>query len=89
MKSLLFQEGATPFSTSGCEAIPCRDEVELNIRKNGRIYRYVLRDKLVPDDPYLVMVKAAAFAQQTGEAYNGTSPSRNVKDYLIKDSVVI
>lgn len=90
MKSLLFQAGATPFSEpSGCTALPCRTEVVIPVRKGGRIYRFVLRDKVIPEDPYLIMVKAAAFAIQTGEAYNGTPPGREVKDFLIKSNINI
>ena len=89
MKSLLYQ-GVTPFTEPpGCAAIPCRTEVVVNLRKEGRIYRYVLRDKIAAEDPLIMLAKAAAFAIQTGEAYNGTSPPRSVKDFLIKDSVVI
>lgn len=89
MKSLLFQ-GVTPFSEpSECEAIACRTEVPLTIRKDGRFYRFVLRDKVLPEDGYLMMVKAAAFAVANGEPYNGRFPDRSVKDFLIKNSVVI
>lgn len=90
MKSLLFQPGTTPFSEpSSCTALPCRTEVRIPIRKGGRIYTYVLRDKIVPEDPYLILVKAAAFAILTGEGYNGTPPDRSVKNFLIKNNVTI
>lgn len=89
MKSLLFQADG-PFETpSECALLPCREEVTINLRKSGRIYRFVLRDKIVPEDPYLVLVKAAAFSISTGEAYNGTPPNRSLKDFLIKDSVIV
>lgn len=89
MKSLLFQ-GETNFTEpDSCVALPCRQEVTINLRKANRIYRFVLRDKIVPEDPYLMMVKAAAFAIRVSEPYNGTSPKRSVKDFLIKDSVII
>ncbi len=89
MKSLLFQ-GVTPFNEPPeCGALPCRTEVPITLRKNGRLYKFVLRDKVVPEDPYLVMVKATAFAIQTGEPYVGRSPDRGVRDFLIKTSVVI
>jgi len=87
MKSLLFQDDP-PFT----EPLTCgigRQEVPINIRKDGRIYRFVLRDKIAAEDPYLMMVRAAAFSIQTGEPYNGTPPSRGVRDFLIKQSVVI
>jgi hypothetical protein len=89
MKSLLFQ-GATPFTEPpGCVAVPCRTEVPVSIRKNGRIYRITLRDRVVPEDPYLVMLKAQAFAISQGEPYVGRAPSRAVRDFLIKDTVVV
>ncbi len=87
MKSLLFQ-GNTPFIEPTTCAIG-RQEVPVNIKKDGRVYRFVLRDKIAAEDPYLVLVKAAAFSIQTGEPYNGTPPSRSVRDFLIKQSVVI
>ena len=89
MKSLLFQ-GITPFTEPpDCAAIPCRSEVPITIRKHGRLYRFVLRDKVVPEDIYLMMVKAAAFAIQESEPYVAQTPERSVKDFLIKDSVII
>ena len=88
MKSLLFQDGATPFEEpESCGA--GRQEVSVSIKKDGRVYRFVLRDKIAAEDPYIVMVKAVAHAIQTGEPYNGTPPSRSVRDFLIKQSVVI
>jgi hypothetical protein len=90
MKSLLFQTGTSVFTEpTDCAALPCRQEVRVNLRKNGRIYRFTLRDKILPDDYYLVLLKAAAFALQTSEPYNGTPPSRAVRDWLIKSNVVI
>ena len=68
---------------------PPSDRLIINVRKDGRIYKYVLRDKLVPEDPYLVLVKAGAFARLTGEAYNGTPPDRAVRDFLVKSNVII
>lgn len=88
MKSLLFQESVFSQPPS-CSALPCRQEIPINIRKGGRIYRFVLRDKIAPEDPYLIMVKAKAFSIQTGEAYNEKPPQRSVKDFLIKSNLVI
>lgn len=89
MRSLLAQ-GVTPFvEPQGCGIEPCRTEVRFNLRKNGRIYRFVARDKIQPEDPFFVLVKAAAFAIQQGEPYNGRTPTRNLKDFLIKSSLVI
>ena len=90
MKSLLFQSGASPFSEpSGCGALPCRTEVPITIRRDGRLYKFVLRDRIVPEDGYLTMVKAVAFAIQQNEPYAGQPPTRSVRDFLVKSSVVI
>lgn len=90
MKSLLYQDGGSPFTEpTECGALPCRTEVPITIAKYGKLYQFVLRDKIVPEDPYLILVKAAGYALALGEAYNGTPPERSVKDFLIKSSVVI
>lgn len=90
MKSLLFQDNTTVLiKPTECTALPCRQEVQIRVRKAGRIYTYTLNDKIVPEDPFLMLVRAAAFAIRSGEAFNGTTPSRDVKDFLIKNSVVI
>lgn len=89
MKSLIAQ-GVTPFVvTPSCSADGSRTEAKFSVRKNGRIYRFVARDKIQPEDPYFVLVKAAAFAIQTGEPYSGRTPPRSLKDFLIKSSLVI
>lgn len=90
MKSLLFQVGSTPFTEPvGCSAIPCRNEVPVSIRKDGRLYTFILRDKVVPEDSYLVLVRAIAFAIQSNEPYSGHSPGRPVRDFMVKNNVVI
>ena len=89
MRSLIFQ-GVTPFDEPPtCAVRPCRVEARFAVRKNGRIYRFTVRDKVAPEDPYFVLVKAAAFAISEGEPYNGRTPHRSLKDFLIKSSVVI
>jgi hypothetical protein len=88
VRSLLFVANATPFvdlPTCG----PGRQEIPITLRKGGRIYRFIIRDKVTVEDPYLVIVKARAFAIRTGEAFSGQAPSRTVRDFLIKSSVVI
>jgi hypothetical protein len=87
MRSLLFQADSPFDEPASCGA--GRQEVPITLRKDGRLYRYVLRDKIMPEDPYLTMVKAAAFTIQTGEPYNGTPPDRAVRDFLIKSGLVI
>ncbi len=87
MKSLLFQDSSPFIEPPSCA--PCRQEVTIAVKKAGRIYRFTLRDKIVVEDPYTVMVKAAAFSIQEGEPYNGKTPPRSIKDFLIKSSIVI
>jgi hypothetical protein len=84
-KSLLFT-GDVPFGVPpGCE--PCRQEVAVTIRKNGRLYTMTMRDKIVVEDPYLVLVKAEAFALGQGEPYAGIVPPRSLRDFLIKNNL--
>jgi hypothetical protein len=84
-KSLLFT-GDVPFGVPpGCG--PCCQEVPVTIRKNGRLYNMVLRDKLVVEHPYLVLVKAEAFALGQGEPYAGIVPPRSLRDFLIKNNL--
>lgn len=82
-KSLLYQ-GSTLQVPPGC-ALCDRMEVPVSLRKNGRIYRFVLRDKVVPEDAVVMLIKAAAFAIAQGEPYAATMPARSLKDFLIKD----
>jgi hypothetical protein len=87
-KSLLYQEANQTQVPPGC-ALGDRVEVPVSIRKDGRIYRFMLRDKIVPEDLLAIMTKAAAFAISQGEPYAGTPPPRSVKDFLIKTDTVI
>jgi hypothetical protein len=87
MKSLLFSDDS-PFTVPpGCGL--GRREVVRVVRKNGRLYKMFIRDKIMPEDPYLVMVKAGAFAIGQGEPYPGTPPERSMRDFLVKQNVVI
>lgn len=87
MKSLLFQP-SPPFEEPPTCA-PCRQEKTVTMRKGGRLYSFTVRDKVAVEDPYLVMVKAAAFAIREGEPYNAQVVPRSVRDFLIRSSVVI
>jgi len=89
MKSLIYQ-GVTPLvEPSGCGAIPCRTEVPIRIKRGSRVYNFILRDKVIPEDPYLILVKAIAFSIQQREPYVGRPPDRGVRDFLIKNTVII
>jgi len=71
----------------GCT--PCRLESKFNIKINGKLYKFVLRDKALPEDHYLVSLKAAAFSISRIEQYRGTPPPRNVRDFLVKENIFI
>ena len=87
MQSLLFS-GTLPFGVPpGCG--PCRQQTQVTIRKFGRLYTMTISDTIVVEDPYLMLVKAEAFAIQQGEPFNGQVPSRTIRDFLIKSSVQI
>jgi hypothetical protein len=63
--------------------------VPITLRKNGRLYKFILRDKVSVEDVIVVMTKAAGFSVQNAEPYSGTPPARGVKDFLIKQDVVV
>lgn len=86
-KSLLFT-GDVPYEVPP-ECRPGRAEATVTIHQYGRTYKMVLRDKVVVEDPYLVLVKATAFAIRESEPYMGRSPDRSVRDVIIKSNVII
>ncbi len=86
-RSLLFQPNSPLQSPPDCG--PCRTEIKTTVYKDGRLYTFVVRDKIAPEDPYLVLVKAMAFAIQNNEPYMGRTPDRGLKDFLIKTNVVV
>ena len=87
-KSLLFQDVSPHTVPPGCTLCD-RNEVPISLRKDGRIYRFILRDKLVVEDLLLVGMKAAAFAISEGEPFAGTPPARTLRDVLIKQDTVV
>lgn len=87
-KSLLAQDNPPFVVPPGC-GLCARTEVPISLRKDGRIYHFVLRDKVVVEDLLVVAIKAAAFAISQSEPYMGTPPSRAVRDFLIKQNTVI
>lgn len=84
-KSLLFTPSSPFHAPHSCAA--GRQEVRVDFHKDARRYSLVIRDKIVVEDPYIVLVKAAAFAVQQNEPYMGRVTSRAVRDFLIKGSV--
>lgn len=86
-KSLLFSEASVLAQPEAC--LPCRQEAKVTVRKEGRLYTLVMRDKITIEDPYITLVKAAGFAVGQSEPYMGRLVPRSVRDFLIRSSVVI
>jgi hypothetical protein len=85
-RSLLFTPGSVHEHPEVCA--PGRQEVKVTVRKNGRLYHLVMRDRIIPEDPYLVLLKAAAFSVAQEEPYMGRLVPRTVRDFLVKTGVV-
>ena len=70
-----------------------RREKTLEMTVNGQRVTVVVRDSIVDWDPYLNMVRAAAFMYQQGGGpgvrFPVTPVGREIKDVLIKTDLVI
>lgn len=86
-RSLLFKEGQILDEPALCG--PGRQEAVVQFVKDGRLYRATIRDKQVIEDPYLNLVKAAAFAIQEGEPYMGRVVPRASRDLFIRSSILV
>ncbi len=79
---------SSPFTVPpGCG--PGRTESTVRIQKSGKMYNFVFRDKIVPEDWYLTAMKAAAFSIARTEQYRGVPPSRTVRDFLVKTNLIV
>jgi len=87
MISLLFQPNPPFEQPDACG--PGRTENIRRFIKNGKVYTMVWRDKVTIEDPYLVMVKAAAYAIRMNEPYGARTPRRDFRDFLIKNNLII
>lgn len=56
---------------------------------NGRMVTVIVRDSVVPEDPYLVLARAKAVSLKTGEAFKANMTPRRIKDALIKTNITI
>jgi len=56
---------------------------------NGRLITVILRDTIVPEDPYLSMARAKCLSLRTGEPYDSDRTNRVIKDQLIKTNVTL
>lgn len=85
-KSLLFSPGQQLVVPAFCGT--GRQEVKVTVQSGSRSYTMTMHDRIVVEDPYLVLVKAAVFATRQQEPYMGRAIPRSVRDFLIKSSVV-
>lgn len=68
----------------------CRKEaVRRYVLSNGRIVTVILRETIVPEDPFLSLARAKALSIRTGEAYAANRIGRPIKDQLIKTNISI
>lgn len=86
-KSLLYSPGQVLEQPEDCG--PCRKEVTARFKYKGNLYTLVMRDKILIEDPYMVLVKAMAYATRTGGPYQGRIVPRSVRDFLIKSTVQV
>lgn len=78
----------SPFTPPpGCG--PGRMESTVRMQKAGKMYNFVFRDKIVPEDWYLTAYKAAAFSIARTEEYRGVPTDRTVRDFLIKSNLIV
>ena len=68
----------------------CRIEYEKRYPlANGRVVTVKIRDTITPEDPYLMLVRAAALAARTNEPFNAERIPKAIKDFLIKTNISI
>jgi DNA helicase TIP49 (TBP-interacting protein) len=56
---------------------------------DGRVVTLTLRDTLAPEDPYLVLCRAAAYTIRTGSNPMTQRVDRTIRDHLIKTNISI
>lgn len=75
---------------AGTNKVPCRNELKLRFpMADGSIRTILLRDTVIPEDPYLKLVRAKLIAIKTGSEFEAELTSRTIKDALIKTNLQI
>jgi|PlaIllAssembly_1097288.scaffolds.fasta_scaffold00050_13 hypothetical protein len=67
--------------------IPTRDSREIEIITGvvGNVKVVVIaRENIVPEDPYVLLCRAAAYRISTGKPFPAPRTPRNIKDHLIR-----
>lgn len=79
-----------PKPPAGTNKNPCRPEARLRFpMADGRIVTVLVRNSVVPCDPYLKLVRAALQSIRRGDEFNAELTDRSVKDPLIKQNIQI
>lgn len=66
-----------------------RKEVTVNTIVGGQQVTMIMRDAIVPYDPYLVLVRAAAYQRMKGGPFPVPRTPRSIKDFLIRTNIAI
>lgn len=61
-----------------------RIENTLEVMVGGQKVTLILRDTVVPEDPYLNLARAAAYAKMTGKVFPAPRVPRSIKDHMIR-----
>src|ERR1700692_4092913 len=78
---------SSPFTQPvGCG--PGRTESTVRMQSAGKMYNFVFRDKVGPEDWFVTDLKAPVFSISRTEQYRGVPPARVVRDFLIKTNLV-
>jgi hypothetical protein len=56
---------------------------------NSRLITVILRDTIVPEDPYISLARAKALSLRTNEPYNADRVDQGIKYYLIKTNITV
>lgn len=68
----------------------CREEYRRSYSlADGRRVTYIIRESVIPEDPYLSLARAKALTVRTGEAFASERVSKEIRDYLIKTNIAI
>lgn len=66
-----------------------RREVYVKTKVGGQEVTMIMRDSIVPEDPYLNLARAAAYTRMTGKIFPAPRVPRSVKDHLIRLNISI
>lgn len=81
---------ASPKPKGGTNRNLCRNQLVLRFpMADGTLRTVVIRDTIIPSDPYLKLVRAKLYSIKTGEVFQADLTDRTIKDALIKTNIQI